>query len=125
MAEAPMTSPPRNPKHSPAEGCDEINVLETAVLQLLCSSANPRGDWEHVARQLNEYRWQSTDHQIIFDAFGKMSSGLEPLRERLSAATTRMGFPDIDWDHYFDAQQPDADLERAIRGLLHAIKRPE
>jgi hypothetical protein len=104
----------------------EVEVRETALLRTLCLSKNLREDWRHAARLLNDYRWTSTDHRIVFDALGKLSvGGPEPLRERLSAATTRMGFPDIECDHYFVAQPPGVDLERSIRDLLHAIKRPE
>lgn len=71
------------------------------VLASLCGGSVTRQVRDDVVRGLAGYEWNSAEHRIVYDAIRRL--GAEPaerLRERLPAETTRMGFPDIEWDDY-------------------------
>jgi len=55
-------------------------------------------------RALAAYQWQEPEHAVVFQAIQSIS--LLPhaeWREELPAQATRLGFPDVDWQHYFSA----------------------
>jgi hypothetical protein len=61
---------------------------------------------------------------VVFEAIQRLSSS-DPklLREQLPAQTTRMGFPDVNWENYFlPAGKAEVDFDALVRDLLAAPK---
>jgi hypothetical protein len=80
-----------------------LDSAERMLLGTICASESLEVA-RHVAREIGDYRWHDRDHQIAFEALARIRRlDGRPLREQLAAETTRMGFPDIDWDEYFPA----------------------
>jgi hypothetical protein len=101
--------------------------LESRILRALCSkqSAFAAPGKHHVSgratilAQLRAHRWQNPEHRVVFEAL-TMLPGRESseLREQLPAQATRMGFPDVNWDHYFVTSDDHAPLESLVAELL-------
>jgi hypothetical protein len=71
-------------------------------------------------RDLSSHVWQDAEHRVVFEAIQRLSSS-DPqlLREQLPAQTTRMGFPDVNWENYFiPAGKTDGDFDALVRDLL-------
>ena len=71
-------------------------------------------------RDLSSHVWQDAEHRVVFEAIQRLSSS-DPqlLREQLPAQTTRMGFPDVNWENYFiPAGKADGDFDALVRDLL-------
>jgi hypothetical protein len=70
---------------------------------------------------LRAHRWQNPEHRVVFEALtllpGRQAADL---REQLPAQATRMGFPDVNWDHYFAASADNAAIETLVAQLLAA-----
>ena len=81
----------------------ETNLhLEKLALRLLCAGTSEGGALNALIPLLRGYAWQSTLHQVIFDAIAAAPSGdAEMLRRLLPAKLTRMGFPDVEWAEIF------------------------
>ena len=101
--------------------------LEFRILRALCSrhAAFAAPGKHHVTgratilAQLRSHRWQDPEHRVVFEALtllpGRQSS---ELREQLPAQATRMGFPDVNWDHYFAPSDDHAPIESLVAELL-------
>ena len=70
------------------------------------------------------YRWQCDEHQVVFDSIEQVRlTNPEPLREQLPAHATRLGFPDVSWELYFDPAQDLADLDkRDLESFIRDLK---
>jgi hypothetical protein len=83
---------------------ERLLELEGMILSVLCASCDPAGLRGQLSATLAGYSWRRMDHRVVYDALARTSSrDPRPLREQVAAAATRMGFPDIDWTHYFPA----------------------
>jgi hypothetical protein len=113
-----MCPPSKKPLRVSAESV-ATSELELAVLRALCTQTAGHAECAKLASELAEYRWREADHRVIYEALIKINSGdPEMLRRRLPAATTRMGFPEIDWQRYFSPTPIPADrLSDLIRTL--------
>jgi hypothetical protein len=101
--------------------------LESRILRALCTESpafDTRATHDASARaailvKLRAHHWQDPEHRVVFEALtllpGRQSTDL---REQLPAQATRMGFPDVNWDHYFVASKDHAALETLITELL-------
>ncbi len=101
--------------------------LEFRILHALCTRqaafAAPGKHYlaarANILAQLRAHRWQDPEHRVVFEALtllpGRQSSNL---REQLPAQATRMGFPDVNWDHYFAPSDDHAPLESLVAELL-------
>jgi hypothetical protein len=101
--------------------------LESRILRRLCSgqSGFAAPGTHHVSgratilAQLRAHQWQDPEHRVVFEALtllpGRQST---ELREQLPAQATRMGFPDVNWDHYFAASDDKAPSESLVAELL-------
>lgn len=68
---------------------------------------------------LRRYRWVGRDHQTIFEALVRLASvAASALRERLPAEATRMGFPDIQWEGYFEEAAGGEEAGDAVSELI-------
>jgi hypothetical protein len=101
--------------------------VERDLLRELCLLKAPEMS-RVAAAQLQEYSWQNPEHQIIFDALCRIArnDGVF-MREQLAAETTRMGFPDIDWNEYFSSSTPERlpycqDKSQRVTALIRQLK---
>jgi hypothetical protein len=109
------------PQQSPAK---RVLELERETLCALCIRASANARRETVMRELSNHVWQDAEHRVVFEAIQRLSSS-DPklLREQLPAQTTRMGFPDVNWENYFTpAREADGDFDAIVRELLAAPK---
>ena len=87
-----------------AEDQNRLRVLqlEREILRTLCAQPQPRRTIEGLARELAAYSWREPDHAVVYGALAKTTKrGAGDWRSLLAAQTTRMGFPDIDWEAFF------------------------
>jgi hypothetical protein len=109
------------PQQSPSK---RILELERGTLRALCIRASVNARHETTMRDLSNHVWQDAEHRVVFEAIQRLSSS-DPklLREQLPAQTTRMGFPDVNWENYFlPAGQAEDDFDALVRDLLAAPK---
>lgn len=109
------------PQQSPAK---RVLELERETLCALCIRASANARRETVMRELSNHVWQDAEHRVVFEAIQRLSSS-DPqlLREQLPAQTTRMGFPDVNWENYFmPAGEAEGDFDALVRELLAAPK---
>jgi hypothetical protein len=108
-------------QQTPAE---RILELERDTLCALCIRASANARRETAMRDLSNHVWQDAEHRVVFEAIQRLSSS-DPrlLREQLPAQTTRMGFPDVNWENYFmPAGEAGGDFDALVRDLLAAPK---
>jgi hypothetical protein len=78
--------------------------LELTVLRALCTQPGGDAARAKLADELRGYRWEHADHRVIYEALIKTNTAdIETLRRELPGAVTRMGFPDIHWERFFNA----------------------
>jgi hypothetical protein len=94
--------------------------IERDILSALCANEIPSADWSNLVKQLSGYEWKDPEHQVVYDALrGIQSRDLETRRRELPAQVTRMGFPDIDWGKYLDANAlPGEPVQQLIDRLV-------
>jgi hypothetical protein len=101
-----------------------IFELERDTLCALCIRASANARHQDTMRDLSNHVWQDAEHRVVFEAIQRLSSS-DPklLREQLPAQTTRMGFPDVNWENYFlPAGKAEGDFDALVRDLLAAPK---
>src|ERR1700677_3186194 len=94
--------------------------LERDALRALCIRASENARHETARRELSNHGAEDAEREIVFEAIQRLSSS-DPqlLREQLPAQTTRMGFPDVNWENYFiPAGKADGDFDALVRDLL-------
>lgn len=107
--------------------------LESKILRALCSNpslsvddpavltATLNAKRTAILAQLRTHRWQDPEHRVVFEALtllpGRPAS---ELREQLPAQATRMGFPDVNWEKYFNAEATtdDSAIETLVAELF-------
>jgi hypothetical protein len=96
--------------------------IERDVLRSLCVSTIDSSTWKRVIGRLATHEWRDPEHKVIYDALGSIrSNDSKTRREELPAQATRMGFPDIDFGKYFDADGlPIVPIDRLIDQLTTA-----
>jgi hypothetical protein len=81
-------------------------AVERRVLRELCRATLTRAAWARISRALRGYAWRDVEHGLVYAAIERLGPrDPQTLREQLPAQATRMGFPDIDWQIYFDSTQ--------------------
>jgi hypothetical protein len=93
--------------------------IERDILRQLCAGQIESKDWHTVVNRLSAYEWKDPEHKVVFDALQAIKSDdALTRRQELPAEVTRMGFPDVDWGKYLDADaQPGVPIERLIDRL--------
>ena len=101
-----------------------ISEIEREILRALCRCAEASATPERQLRELENYRWHQPEHGVVYESLkGVARRNREPLREKLPAEATRMGFPDVDWASYFEApDSPAADLPELLCELKAAVR---
>lgn len=81
----------------------DTKEIERLVLGALCAAPLPLEDRGEVLRSLANYNWILPDHRVIYEAL-RRSRQRNPaaLREHVVAEITRLGFPDIDVEPFFN-----------------------
>ena len=94
--------------------------LERNILRAICRSYG-KDEAISVAKQaLRGHVWRDTEHGVVFEAIERTRArDAAELRRELPAQATRMGFPDVNWELYFEAASPQqgGELEEWIREL--------
>lgn len=99
-----------------------ILKIEREILRALCAregAVHARG-----VPELANYRWRDPEHQVVYEALGKIRGrDADSLREQLAAQATRMGFPDVDWTAYCERMETTSgELTRLLRELQAAVR---
>jgi hypothetical protein len=99
---------------------DTVATLERQLLRALCAGTGTPQDWDQLASRLSGYLWQDPDHKVAYEALRAIKS-YEPKtrRDELPAQVTRMGFPDMDWNLYFEGEELSA---AEIEGIIKRLK---
>jgi hypothetical protein len=88
-----------------------MTSTERELLVHFCSSGLA-GLPADALERLRRYQWTTPDHQIIFEALLRLVHVPAPLlRTQLPVEATRMGFPDMLWDLFFDRGGNESELE--------------
>jgi hypothetical protein len=104
---------------------ERTRALERDILRAICCGSKLSGSaLEDALRDLEDYRWQSAEHRIVYAAVAALQrSRGESLVEQLAAQATRMGFPDVDWELYLKASEgARTDVPAMIRALKAVAK---
>ena len=103
---------------------DRVLDLERRILRAICCEPGISQQVRDAAiHDLRAYRWQGPENRIVYDAVTKiLKSGHVPAAEQLPAQATRMGFPDVNWEHYLRTGER---TETDIMGLLRQLKAAE
>ena len=98
---------------------ERIVEIEVALLRSLCSESISADAWQRASRALADYEWREPDHAVVYEALARVRQrGGRHWRDELAAQSTRMGFPDLDWTIYSNAEtEPLTNLEDLIRLL--------
>jgi hypothetical protein len=99
----------------------EIFEAEQLLLKFLC--AHPAAATaQEIKSQLSSYKWRNPDHSVVFEALNRLNSArtATQLREQLPAQLTRLGFPDVNYEIYFEGKIPE---ERQIPALIETLRR--
>ena len=102
----------------------QLISIERDLLRALCQSSTPAELSAKARSGLENYSWQGSDHQTIFEALLSIGTARgRSLREQLAAQATRMGFPDINWDEYFEqASAAAGESKRSVMELARELK---
>lgn len=81
---------------------EPITQLEKLVIRALCVGTSQGPVKEALLPVVRNYSWRRPLHQIIFDALLSIpSDNPMTIRQLLPGKLTRMGFPDVEWDEFF------------------------
>jgi hypothetical protein len=100
---------------NPSPGIDDPAVLTTTLAATLTAKRTA------ILAQLRSHRWQDPEHRVVFEALTLLPTRqATELREQLPAQATRMGFPDVNWEKYFNAEATtdDSAIETLVAELL-------
>ncbi len=106
------------------EGQKDILEAECSILRALCQGTPQGSVWNEGIRMLEDYRFQSHDHQLVFDALREIGTDApQIIREQLAARLTRKGFPDLDLEIYFQPHHLTAAQVVSLMRSVHAAGR--
>ena len=90
---------------------------EQLLIAALCQQSVDKRAREKLLGDLSEHKFTSHELELIFRTLAKISNATPiQTRELLMSRLTRLGFPDIDIEPYFDGLEPPRSAE--IRRLL-------
>jgi hypothetical protein len=107
---------------------DQGLALESDILRAFCKSTYLPAQRGALLEELASHTWRSGEHRVVYEALKRSATGdPDSLRAELPAATTRMGFPDIDWGEYFNrgGTLKFSALKNRIRELIAAASKPQ
>ena len=93
--------------------------VERLLLGALCASPLSPEDRGGILRSIADYRWIHPDHRVIYEALRRSRQReSSALREHIVSEITRLGFPDMEVDPFFN---PCALTKADIVGLANAL----
>jgi hypothetical protein len=93
--------------------------VEHLLLGALCAGPLSPEDRSDILRSLADYNWIHPDHRVIYEALRRSHHrGSPALREHIVAEITRLGFPDIELEPFFN---PCTLTKAEIVGLANAL----
>ena len=100
----------------------DTNEIESRVLGALCTGPLSPDDRSEALHSLASYNWILPDHRVIYEALRRSrQQNSAALREHISAEITRLGFPDIDVEPFFNpCSLTKAELIDLVNPLLAA-----
>ena len=94
-------------------------AAERQLLAALCQGSLDDESREELLRRLEKHVFAMPDHEVVFDALRKLPAmKAERMREALAATVTRMGFPDVDLNLFFE---PHAVARGTMADLLREL----
>ncbi len=93
--------------------------IERLLLGALCAGRLSLEDRRDTLRSLADYNWIHPDHRVIYEALRRSRQRESAaLREHIVAEITRLGFPDIEVEPFFN---PCTLTKAEIVGLANAL----
>jgi hypothetical protein len=94
--------------------------IERLLLGALCMGPLTPQDRSDTLRNLADYNWTSPDHRVIYEALRRSRQRESTaLREHIVAEITRLGFPDIEVEPFFNScTLTKAEVVRLANALL-------
>jgi hypothetical protein len=103
----------------PAGRDESASEIERQLLAALCAPGLDEETRARIFERLATHTFAAADHETIFRALLKMRGApARHIRETLGASLTRLGFPDIDVEPFF---QPDPPSAQQIAALLDGL----
>ena len=97
----------------------DTKEIELRVLGALCAAPLSLDDRSKALRSLANYNWILPDHRVIYEVLRRSRQpNSAALRENIVAEITRLGFPDIDVEPFFN---PCNLTKPEIDGLANAL----
>jgi hypothetical protein len=97
-------------------------VLERQILRAICSGAVAKSECQLILEKLRNHRWQEAEHRIVYEALERIPGhDAQFIKTALPAETTRMGFPDVDWDQYFSAECDSRPIQLSVQALVEEL----
>jgi hypothetical protein len=114
----PITSTVVEDHPNQREACD-IASIERQALSAICCGSLPPAEALRLVGKLLHYHWQEPEHATVFAAIRRViTRARAQWREELPAEATRMGFPDVEWTHYFAAGARDDSVMNDLTARL-------
>ena len=77
--------------------------VERLLLGALCAGPLSSEDRSDILRSIADYNWIHPDHRVIYEALRRSRHRESPaLREHIVSEITRLGFPDIEVEPFFN-----------------------
>jgi hypothetical protein len=101
---------------------DNAEEVERLLLGALCTGPLSREDRGDILRSIADYNWTQPDHRVIYEALRRSRQRESlALREYIVAEITRLGFPDIGVEPFFNpCTLPKAEIVGLANALLAA-----
>jgi hypothetical protein len=97
----------------------DTKEIERRMLGALCTDTLSLDDRSETLRILAGYSWILPDHRVIYEALRRSRQrNSAALREHIRAEITRLGFPDIDVEPFFN---PCSLTKAELVGLANAL----
>ena len=88
---------------SPRNDSDQLLAAEQQLLGFLMESTAPPEVVRSMLERLKDYRFQSVEHQVLFDCVASLSTRRAgDILALLPAHLVRAGFPDFDLDRFLE-----------------------
>lgn len=104
---------------SPPREEESLVGTERLVLRAMCQGT-PQGSVREAAIQmLRDYNWREPVHQVVFNCVLEIpTENRETVRNLLPERLTRKGFPDVEWEVFFEPHSlTQQDAEQLMREL--------
>jgi hypothetical protein len=104
----------------------DTKEIERLMLGALCTGPISLEDRGEALRSLTNYNWILPDHRVIYEVLRRSRQpNSAALRENILAEITRLGFPDIEFEPFFNpCSLTKAEIDALANALLIAGRTP-